>query len=297
MTENPIETKQKIINFIESHGPSLPVQIARESNTDTLFASAFLSELIAEKRIKISTMKVGTSPLYYIENQEPQLEKFAEQYLKGKEKEAFNLLKQNKILEDSKQHPPIRVALRALKDFAEAFQEEGKVYWKYYLASEKGIQEENTPKEMIEKETEKEIIFEEPLEEKLDIFEKPKEPQKIPQVKKPKKPKQKKTTTQKTNQKFFNKIKEFILSKNMEISDILEVEKNKLSFKIKKHEQEFLIIAFNKKRVNEEDLIKSYEKASNLGLRYIVLSKGEQTKKLHNMINASKELEEIGKFE
>ena len=83
-------TKRKITSILKLKGPSLPVQIAREIQLSSLFAGALLSELAKEKLIKISHMKVGGSPLYFIAGQEELLEKF-HSYLPGKEKEAFLL--------------------------------------------------------------------------------------------------------------------------------------------------------------------------------------------------------------
>ena len=60
------QDKERIISFIEKSGPSLPVHIAKAANLNMLFASAFLSELYSEGRLKMSNMKVGSSSLYYI---------------------------------------------------------------------------------------------------------------------------------------------------------------------------------------------------------------------------------------
>ena len=97
LQQDHLQTKEKIISFIEMRGPSLPVHIGKEINTSILFTSAFLSELISEKRLKISNLKVGNSSLYFIAGQEPRLEEFS-QHLKSKEKDAFELLKQKRIL-------------------------------------------------------------------------------------------------------------------------------------------------------------------------------------------------------
>ena len=80
--------KRKILSTIRFKGPSLPVHIAREIGMDILFASAFLAELLSEKELKISNMKVGSTPIYFIQGQEPKLEKFS-QHLGNKEREAF----------------------------------------------------------------------------------------------------------------------------------------------------------------------------------------------------------------
>ena len=135
------EIKDRILGFLNIHGPSLPVQIARHINMNTLFASAFLSEMASEKTIIISNMKVGGSPLYYTKTKENMLENFSNN-LNPKEKEAFELLKNNKILSDEEQHPAIRVALRSLKDFAFPFKRNDKIFWRYFLTSENELEKE-----------------------------------------------------------------------------------------------------------------------------------------------------------
>ena len=100
MVQDTTEIKEKIISLLQIRGPSLPVHVSSEIKTSILFASAFLSELASEKRIKISNMRVGSSPLYFLPGQEPLLEKFS-QYLKSREKDAYMLLKGEKFLKDS----------------------------------------------------------------------------------------------------------------------------------------------------------------------------------------------------
>ena len=70
------ENHEKIINILRIRGPSLPIQIAKELSMNSLFISAFLSELADSKRIKVSSLKVGGSPLYYLIGQEEKLENF-----------------------------------------------------------------------------------------------------------------------------------------------------------------------------------------------------------------------------
>jgi len=140
MEQNLSETKRKILSLLKIKGPSLPVHISREVNLDMLFSAAILSELASEKLVKISKMKVGGSPLYFLEGQEQQLEKFSN-YLPNKEKEAFLLLKQKKLLQDKKQEPAIRVALRNLKDFAFPLiintSNRQELFWRFYTMTEK----------------------------------------------------------------------------------------------------------------------------------------------------------------
>lgn len=134
------ETHNKIIQILKERGPSLPIQIAKEIGMSSLFISAFLSELTDEKRIKVSHLKVGGSPLYFLDGQEEQLEKFYK-FLHSKEAEAFLLLKKRKILKDSEQDPAIRVALRSIRDFSIGFKKNEEIYWRYISLPESEINE------------------------------------------------------------------------------------------------------------------------------------------------------------
>jgi len=139
------ETHNKIINILKEKGPSLPIQISKQIGLSSLFVSAFLSELAGEKKIKISYLKVGGSPLYYLEGQEELLESF-HKFLHPREIEAFLLLKKKKILKDSEQNPTTRVALRSIRDFAIGFKKQEEIYWRYYLVSESEVIELLKPK-------------------------------------------------------------------------------------------------------------------------------------------------------
>ncbi len=152
--------KERIISLIKMKGPSLPVQVAKGIGVAPLFAGAFLSELYNEKRVRMSGMRVGSSPLYFLEGQDAMLENFVE-HLNIREREAFFLLKKSGVLEEDALTPVIRVALRAIKDFAipvkVRFKEGDKIFWRYFLLNEdearRKIQRALSP-EVIEKKIE-----------------------------------------------------------------------------------------------------------------------------------------------
>ena len=50
--------KLKIIEFLKTNGPALPVKIAKAIEMDPVFASAILSELTSAKKVKLTNMKV-----------------------------------------------------------------------------------------------------------------------------------------------------------------------------------------------------------------------------------------------
>ncbi|MEK6808865.1 MAG: hypothetical protein AABY14_04215 [Nanoarchaeota archaeon] len=130
-----MDTREKIIEFIRITGPILPVKLAKELNTNILMASAFLSELVSSGRIRVSYIKIGGSPLYYLAGQEHRLQSFATT-INEKEKSAYDKLCKAKILIEKELEPLTRVALKELRDFAIQFQFENEMYWRWYLVSE-----------------------------------------------------------------------------------------------------------------------------------------------------------------
>ncbi|MBL7058975.1 hypothetical protein ISS08_00795 [Candidatus Pacearchaeota archaeon] len=288
-TQDTTPIKEKILSVLQRRGPSLPAHVASEVGLSMLFASAFLSELISDRKIVISHMKVGNSPLYYIEGQEAKLENYAE-HLKSKEKDAFLLLKKEKILKDEIQHPAIRVALRYIRDFAIPFKKEGEIFWRYFTEPVPDLKS-------IEKPKLESIKEEKPVE--LNIFDKEsseKEKKEIPIIKpKPKKKitSKRKSISSKKNEIFFNKVKEFLLEKSITIIEVESLSKNDLILKVRSKGKELLLFAYNKKRINELEIVKASKKAKELGLQYTLLSKGGPLKKIENLIEAIKELDSI----
>jgi len=154
--------REEILRIIRQKGPVLPVQVAKEIETSILFASAMLSELVSAHLLKLSTVKIGGSPLYYLSGQASMLQEFSK-YLPNKEKEAYELLKEKKVLRDSSQEPAIKVALGNMKDFAwplnATINNSKELFWKWYLTENeeavgliKGIMGIKEQKEEVKKE-------------------------------------------------------------------------------------------------------------------------------------------------
>ncbi len=269
--------KEEIINFLNIKGPSLPIHIAQEIKISPLFTSAFLSELFSEKKIKMSYLRVGSSPVYFLSGQEEGLEKYAD-YLKSKEKEAFLFLKEKGILKDEEQIPAIRVALRAIKDFAFPIEKNEELYWKYFLCNEEIVSKhENITLPLL----------------KEEVIEKSSKTKKIEKKKAPKKNEKNK----KGNEKFLTKVKEFISKENLEIMGIESIGKEYLVLRVKINDEEKAFVAYNKKKITEKDFINANKKAEELGLKYILLSSGDLPKKIKETIEAIKNLSGIEKIE
>ena len=279
--------KEKILEFLRDNGPSLPVHIARNVEMDMIFTSAFLSELISNQKVKTSYMKVGTSPIYYLPGQEGRLEKFSE-YVKGKEKEAYEILKKKEFILDSEADPAIKVALRSIKDFAKPFENKGNLVWRYFLIEQNKY---DSPKEENKKEE---------VNEKTKEYPEKETPKEIKPVKKKvkeiKKSKTKKSTKEK-DEKFFNKVKEYLEKKGLEISDIISFNKKDLVLKVIQGGKEKLLFAYNKKRITEKDILNAYKKSEERNLNYILFSLGEPLKKTQNLIKAAKKLDSIEKID
>ncbi|HTZ41723.1 MAG TPA: hypothetical protein VMC07_00750 [Candidatus Omnitrophota bacterium] len=308
MVQDGLQTKEKILYLIKTNGPSLPVHIAKYTGLSILFSSAFLSELIADKDLKISNLRIGSSPLYFIPGQESMLENYSN-HLKNREKEAFLLLKEKKFLKDRELEPAIRVALREIKDFAVAFQRDDEIFWRYFLVPETEFNQISSEKEVIktnEPVEKEEIIVELPVQKKEAILEIKKEGSEKEFISSPKEKharheksagKIKKPVQEKNkHNNFFNKVKEFLNQKQVEILDISEIGISKIVFKVRKDE-EYLVIAYNKKKISEQDIMNSYKKSQELGLPYEIIFLGEPLKRFENLIEAVKSLKNIEKIE
>lgn len=309
-----MDNRDKIIDFVKAKGPVLPVQISKLIGTDIVMASAHLAELTATNKMKISTIKVGGSPLYYLSGQEAMLQKYTAG-MNDKEKKAYDLLDKKKILRDSEQEPVIRVALRELKDFAKPLNVKyggnSEIFWKWYLVSdeeagkiikskldiiEKEVKEETKIQPEIKKEVQQkqpEIVQKQrefPVEKNTE--EKPiekvqqqlKEAIEKPIEKRGRKPKEasKEDEFMKNIMKFFEKNKIIIISteiikKNSEFDFIIEIPSvmGNLQYYCK---------AKNKKRISDSDLSNAYVKGQFKKLPVIVLSPGELSTKAEEMM-------------
>jgi hypothetical protein len=131
-----MDYKQKVLDYIRLNGPSLPMRVAKTLGLDTIIASAYLAELVSQKKVYVSNLKVGGSPVYYLPNTEHLLEKFSD-HLNAKEKEAFFFLKSQRVTKDSDLTPQLRVAMGFIKDFAKPIVVEApdgteEKYWKWF---------------------------------------------------------------------------------------------------------------------------------------------------------------------
>ena len=273
-----MDTRDKIIEFIRLKGPILPVQIAKEIGSNILMASAHLSELTATKQLKVSNVKFGSSPLYYLPGQEPRLQQFSSN-LQEKEKRAYDLLGQKKILRDNELEPLMRVAMRAIKDFAVPlqvdYQGSKEIFWKWFLLS---AQEAET---MIKSQLK-------PIKTETPKTEAPaKEIQKtIKEIEKKEIPKKEEMPVKDS---FCNEIQDYFNKNNIKIIEQKIVRKNAdLNFVIDVPSSvgnlRYYCVAKSKKKINDGDLSSAYIKAQSKKLPVLFLTKGDLTKKAKEIL-------------
>lgn len=280
------ETKEKIINVIRNVGPSFPTRISREAGISPLFIGALLSEMVAEKKLEISHMRVGSSPLYFIKGQETNLENFV-QYLNSKEREAFTRLKESNILNDEDEDPAIRVALRKLKDFAIPLnvknEDKESLFWKFFLCTDENAEtliEKRFSPQKKEKLQEKETA---------DIVEEVKEV----------KPKKKAEKKEKKPSAFATNVKDYLSSKSIEILKDLPMKAKEYSAHIRIDtpigKQEYLLIAKDKKKITEDDISLAVHKSQSEKMPALLLTQGEIDKTAKEYAEQWKSLVKIEK--
>ncbi len=278
----------KILQLMRLRGPVLPVHAAKAIESNIMMASAHLSDLASRKQVLISSIKVGSSPLYYLPGQEARLQEFTNN-LHEKEKKAYDLIRQKRILKDSDLDPVFRVAMRQIKDFAvplEVIHNENKeIFWKWYLTSNQDA--ESLIKEMIipqetKIEEKKEAIQEEKIPET-----KPKEIQK--EIFKEEKPKEQKLPKKEPDDLFFTKINNYFNRNKIRIIEKEVVKKGSeidfiISIPSSIGELAYFCKARAKKRINDNDLSNAFVKGQLKKLPVLFLTDGELTTKAKEIL-------------
>jgi len=287
--QNIEELKKKVLDFVRLNGPILPVQLSKVLNKDLIYTSAILSSLVASGYLKITNVKIGGSPLYYITGQEYKLQRL-NKYLKDREQEAFELLKNNKVLRESELQPVQRVALREIKDFAVQIlakdNDKEEIFWKWFLLPDQEaksiVNNIINKKELVEKEEIKEQIQPRILnlpqkEIRRELFKRIEE-----EIKKPKIKEEKKVL-------FHHIIDNFLKPNNIKILNYEVVRKDReinmtIELPTSIGPLKFFLKAKNKKAISNADLLLANNEAQQKNLPIIFLTTGKPTKKYTEFI-------------
>jgi hypothetical protein len=132
--------KEAVLKAVQAKGPVIPNDIRRELGGENLIIGAILSELADERKVCVTSTKIGGSPAYYAPGTEERLLNLVK-HLNPKDRDSVELLKQRKVLKDSELTPLIRVSLRNIKDFAKPLEVnirgQKEIYWKWFLMDTK----------------------------------------------------------------------------------------------------------------------------------------------------------------
>jgi len=264
-----MERNKHVLDLVHERGPIIPSQISGDIGTNILLASAILSELVSNKQIKISSLKIGGSPLYYSEGQEIKLQDFTK-YLNGRQSEAYALIKERKVLRDQELTPVVRVALREIKDFAKPLEvsaaNSSELFWKWYLLQPEETEQLIRKKISIPKQTpKKEVPQKEPAPVQKNLTPSPRKP------------------APKTDE-FHNSVLQYFTRNGIEVVEQNIVKKKTefefvISFQTPIGKATYYCIAKNKKRCSDTDLNTAFAKGQMRKLPTLFLTSGEITKK------------------
>jgi hypothetical protein len=134
------EKEEKIMQLVRMSGPTLPNAVAKQLNTEIYLASAILSGLVQNGHLKLSSRRIGSSPLYYVPGQENRVRERLHKELNELEKKTLERVKDLKVAFTEELYPQERFLVNELKDFVEALTlnsdgQELKL-WKHYSVSQ-----------------------------------------------------------------------------------------------------------------------------------------------------------------
>lgn len=295
--------KEKILEVVRQ-GPTVPTKIVKVVGGDSMLIGAMLSGMISTGEVKISTLKIGGSPVYYIPGQEEKLENFL-QYLNEKDQKTARILKEVRVIQDSKQDPLTRFSLKTIKDFAKPFTVKDQLFYRYFLvdaldagqaAFEILKEQEKTAKDvMVDKDStalDKEIVLQqavssEPIEAKIML-----KPEKIPVEPKvvhkhePHEKKEKMTPKEKEAKgDFLDLIREYVHKLGLDIVGKEKIKKTEYALILKNHDSNeyHYCVAKDKKTINEGDLSTAFVFAHQKRMPCIFLMTGKLSKKAEVM--------------
>ncbi len=289
--------KSKVLDIVKAKGPVLPREVVKEVGGDTFLVGAVLSQLVDDKQIKLSYAKIGGSPLYYYSGQEQKLSMLYD-HLHEKEKRAYDLLKQKKIIKDSEADPLLKVLLRQIKDFAKALEVnvngQKQIFWKWHLVSKEEVEKEIREiikKDIPKREPETQISQPKKLESaEAEPLEGTDKKEQEPEKREPKKEEQEKLAgddkshDNQPDDELLDKITRLFGDKNIKILEKEVIRKNsdiEMTIQIPSEvgKLKYYCRVKDKKKTNDKDLSSHFVEGQMKNLPILYITTGELTKK------------------
>lgn len=285
---------EDVLEVVKRAGPVQPLDIrAILKRGDSIVIGAALSELSARKLVKVTSVKKGGSPFYYVQGQEPKLAELS-RWLNEKDRQTFEMLKEAKIMKDSEQDPLTRVSLRTIKDFSKdvIVGDEQVIYWRYYLVPEdealhiiRGVPKKEPVKVEVPKE--KSVVQEDKK------FEVQKEEKIRPEIKEESRQRHQENQVslpagtdflENVDDEFLKRLKRFFRDKEILVRDAKLLRKgSEYEFIIEMvtpmGRAEYFCKAKNKKKSSDGDLSAAYLQAQIKRLPVVYITTGEVAKK------------------
>ena len=140
-----LDKRESLLNIVKLRGPVLPADVHKQMGTDLMFAAAMLAELVSNRNVRITNVKMGGSPFYYLDGQEFKLQDLMK-HLNSKDREVAERLKKEKIIRDNDCSSLERFSLRQIKDYAYPIKvnnnNQVEIFWRWYLFSEEDAKRE-----------------------------------------------------------------------------------------------------------------------------------------------------------
>jgi len=278
------DKEQKILSIIQSTGPKLPTELSKAVGIDTYITSAILSTLVKDRHLYNSSRKIGSSLVYFMPGQENIVRARLYDELNDLERKALDRIKELKVAFDVDLYPQERFLLSDLKDFAIPLKiktDSGQELncWKYYDVSDEEfkniVDTKLAPKEEPKPEVQQEIPKEIPK-----VIEKPKILKTEP------KPEKKIIIP---SSAFMDKVKKYLSGIDAETTNTLRAKPNELISTIKVPTiiggQSFMLFAFNKKSITENDLSKIYVESAKERKPVLLLVTNELSSKTQKYVD------------
>jgi len=263
------DMKEKILSIIKEKGPIIPADVSGAIGQTLFITAVILSEMVKEKLLMMSHVKIGSSPLYFLPGQEGALEKYTN-YLPVKERNVFELLKKKEIIDDSTINYAEKVAIRNIKDFAipmkASFGGEEKIFWRvYFIPKEQAIEKISILVNKYKPKVKKDVTKDK-KEPKLSLLISKQKPIKLTQ----------------SMLALKEKVEDFAKRNNINIVSE-EIKGKDLFFAASVNSDigrlQYLMIAKDKKSISEGDLSLAYNKGQSQKLPVLFLSTGKLSKK------------------
>ena len=287
-----LDKRESLLNLVKIRGPVLPADVYKQMGTDIMFAAAMLAELVSNRNVRITNVKMGGSTFYYVDGQEFKLQELM-RHLNGKDREVAERLRREKVIRDNECSSLERFSLRQIKDYAFPIKvnnnNEVEIFWRWYL-----FNEEEAKRRIVEILTPR---VEEPIVQKVEEkiaevkVETPKvkiETQEVKEETKEEKkePKKRIKKISKKDLGFEDRVLDFFNKSGIEIIEEKMIKKDKeMNYNVRVNsgigKLDYFVKVKNKEKISESDLSLALNEAGKLPCLFVSNGELSKTAEIH----------------